>query len=116
MDFQNWRRCNRRRYGDLANLDRKLFEGILPMSLMSNAESARMASCIDAVVYEVSQEVRSAMRKHGPMKSSHEGYAVILEELDELWQEVKHGTKENAYKEAVQVAAMAIRFIVDLRK
>ncbi len=70
----------------------------------------------ELVIDEVREELRRAITKHHPMQSAHEGYAVILEELDELWQEVKHGTPENARKEALQVAAMAIRFIIDLRR
>ena len=30
-----------------------------------------------------------ARTKHKPINSAHEGYAVILEELDEFWDEVK---------------------------
>ncbi len=59
-------------------------------------------------------ELRRAMAKFGPFASAHEGYAVILEELDEMWQEVKHGTPARAREEAVQVAAMALRFLVDV--
>lgn len=54
-----------------------------------------------------------ATEKFGSFASAHEGYAVILEELDELWQEVKHGTRERQREEAVQVAAMALRFLRD---
>ena len=53
--------------------------------------------------------------RHGAFNSGHEGYAVIREELDEPWGEVK--TKDGlgrACEEAVQVAAMALRFLVDL--
>jgi len=50
--------------------------------------------------------------------SYHEGYAVILEEMDELWLEVKKRSviqnKRILKEEAVQVAAMALRFLVDL--
>jgi hypothetical protein len=59
-------------------------------------------------------ELKRAMVKFGPFRNGHEGYAVILEELDEMWQEVKHGTRARAREEAVQVAAMALRFLVDL--
>ena len=62
----------------------------------------------------VGEELARARKQHGPMKSGHEAYAVILEELDEFWHEIKHGTKENARKEAVQVAAMAVRYLVEL--
>ena len=55
---------------------------------------------------------------HGPMASAHEGYAVILEELDELWEEVRrHRSPANIAAmrdEAVQVAAMALAFIVEV--
>lgn len=50
------------------------------------------------------------------MASPHEGYAVILEELDELWDEVCAQSCDlaKARKEAAQVAAMGIRFLMDL--
>lgn len=57
-----------------------------------------------------------AIAKHTPMNSPHEGYAVLLEEVDELWEEVKKqscGYGPEAVKEALHVAAMAIRFIID---
>lgn len=61
-------------------------------------------------------EVRRAQAKHAPMASPHEGYAVILEELDELWDEVRrqHADKAAMGYEALQVAAMGVRFILDL--
>lgn len=51
--------------------------------------------------------------------STHEGYAVLKKEVDELWDEIKQ-TKgfDRAtlfmVNEAVQVAAMAIKFIENL--
>ena len=61
-------------------------------------------------------ECKRATRLFGPFGSGHEGYAVILEELDELWAEIK-SKKSNARtwrNEAIQIGAMAIRFIFDL--
>lgn len=71
---------------------------------------------IDAVLREVRDELRVASVDHPPMRSAHEGYAVILEELDELWAEVKSnvGTAPDAANEAIQIAAMAVRYVVDL--
>ena len=50
--------------------------------------------------------------------NQHEGYAVILEEVDELWQEIKknqHNYDLPAQrKEAIQAAAMLVRFVVEL--
>lgn len=68
----------------------------------------------------VELELRRAMEKFPPMHSAHEGYAVTLEELDELWQEVQRkndgsdpGRPAAMRKEAIQVAAMATRFVID---
>jgi len=50
------------------------------------------------------------------MNSAHEGYAVLQEEVDELWDDVKHDNLPGALDEALQVAAMGVRFIYDLDK
>ena len=66
----------------------------------------------------VALELDRARQLFPPFRSPHEGYAVILEELDELWAEVR--AKKNDYRrqaearEAVQVAAMAVKFLSDL--
>jgi hypothetical protein len=57
------------------------------------------------------------MAVHGPMRSGHEGKAVIEEELDELWEEIKRYPKHDPAKwrkEAIHLGAMALRFLVDL--
>lgn len=64
------------------------------------------------------QEFNQATKINGKFNSCHEGYAVILEELDELWDEIKKKTiNRNTNKlciEAKQTAAMAIRFMIDI--
>lgn len=64
----------------------------------------------------IENELDSARRKHRNMYSTHEGYAVIKEELDELWDEVKkkRPDMDKLREEAIQVAAMAARFVADL--
>jgi hypothetical protein len=64
----------------------------------------------------VADEVERASCKHPPLHSAHEGYAVILEELDELKAEVwkKEANMGALIEEAVHVAAMAIRFLTDV--
>lgn len=68
------------------------------------------------VVEDVRVEVNRALEKFPSFNSAHEGYAVILEELDELWEEIKakKPSDEQMRSEAIQVAAMAIRFVMDL--
>lgn len=67
---------------------------------------------------QVAVELRVAMQKHKTFNSAHEGYAVILEELDELktevWKNEKLRDSGRLRLEARQVAAMAIRFMVEL--
>lgn len=77
----------------------------------------QLSDQIDIVLFHLKEELMSAMMKHGPMRGPHEGYAVILEELDELWDEVKKkggGRDALAEKEALQTAAMACRYILDV--
>jgi hypothetical protein len=74
---------------------------------------------IETVVTDVIAELRRAEEKFAAFNSSHEGYAVILEELDELWDEIKgnkrEGSTDRQYKEAMQVAAMGMRFMLFLK-
>jgi hypothetical protein len=91
-------------------------------------------------------ELAKATEQFGSFGNAHEGYAVLLEEVDELWEVIK--SKPSAYRnaleddrlrtahgggaydlirlrqekqqmealrnEAVQVAAMAMRFLMDV--
>ena len=61
-------------------------------------------------------ELARARAKHGPMHSHHEAYAVLLEELDEVWDEVKRQTPDpqRIIAELVQVAAMCARWAEDV--
>lgn len=74
---------------------------------------------LESVINLVRAEFSKASSHHPPFNSPHEGYAVILEELDELWDSIKDARSINERSEAmrveaVQVAAMAVRFLVDL--
>ena len=63
----------------------------------------------------IETEFAEATEEFGPFVDNHQGYAIILEELDELWDEIKkkHPSNEALKAEAKQVAAMALRFLVD---
>jgi hypothetical protein len=87
------------------------------------------------------EEMERATALYGPFNSAHEGWAVIREEEEELWDEVKfnpmkldfpphmyargyseeyqrawkkHKHGQSMAHEAVQIAAMALRFLIDL--
>jgi len=68
---------------------------------------------IDQMINDILKEVKRVSGKVGPYHSVHEGYAVMLEEFDELWDEVKLKDKNyiRMYNEATQVACTAIRFM-----
>lgn len=69
---------------------------------------------LEQIFEDVQTELHRATRKHGVMMSFHHGHSVILEELDELWDAIKANDRDQALKEAHEVAATAIRFIHDL--
>lgn len=64
----------------------------------------------------VLEEIIRAKKKHGlkEFNSTHEGYAVLLEEVDEMWEDVKKDRKPESVEEAIQVAAMAVRYAAEL--
>lgn len=68
---------------------------------------------INYAISAACNELVKAQQKFGDFASPHEGYAVILEEVDELWAEVKRNDRSAMRAEAIQVAAMVLRFLVD---
>lgn len=73
----------------------------------------------DPFIAEMIEELEVAQRSHNPMNSVHEAYAVILEELDEFWEECKkklgHRDPDLMRIELMQIAAMACRAAIDLK-
>lgn len=76
---------------------------------------------------EVVAELEEATARYGPLNSGHEGLAVLREEYLELEKEIFWGLKKVSFAtdpsyahracirdEAKQVAAMAIRIMIDL--
>ena len=73
---------------------------------------------LDMFLVDVSAELGRAEAEYGAFHSHHEGYATLLEEVQEYWDEVKKkpALRDEAamYKELVQVATMAWRIVRDL--
>jgi hypothetical protein len=81
-------------------------------------EKIKGAPSVLKFLRDVAEEYRTATAKHGGFASAHEGYAVLLEEVDELkewvWRKRANRDLEKMYGECVQVAAMALKFAVGL--
>lgn len=72
-----------------------------------------LSEVLDAVALEVDR----AIAKHGPWPNScHHGHSVLLEEVEELWAEIKadKGRLGPAKREAIQVAVVAVRYVMEL--
>jgi len=85
-----------------------------PLPVLVSTGTSDLLDTMNAVM----AEIRSSREKWPAMHSAHEGYAIILEELDELWQHVKtnqkHRNLPEMKKEAIQLAAMAISFAAEV--
>lgn len=97
-----------------SDMSSKMWTSVPPGSLSALKE---VGSKVSAAA-DILKEFDRASELYGSFHSAHEGYAILLEEMDELWDEVKkHRSPENYQRmmeEAVQVGAMALRFIVDM--
>ena len=58
-------------------------------------------------------EYKRAAAKFPAFRSDREGFDILDEEVQELKQAIRHGTKEQARTEAIQVLAMAARLVLD---
>lgn len=66
----------------------------------------------------VQEELKIARSKHGKIQNIHEGYSVLLEEVDEVWDLVKKKTEKrdlkHLLKELVQCGAMCQKMAEDV--
>jgi hypothetical protein len=92
--------------------EEKRKEAITECSTRPRARKNKMT--IEEILKKVSVELERAEKKFPPFSSGHEGFAVIKEELDELWDNVKANHSDDMLEECIQVAAMAVRFAKDL--
>lgn len=66
----------------------------------------------------VNKELTNVRKKHGPQRNCHEGYAILLEEVDELWEEVRKKQKlrdpKRLLAELVQIGSCAQKMAEDV--
>lgn len=69
-------------------------------------------------IKQVLSELEDTQLQHPTMRSMHQAYAVLLEEVDEVWTEIKKKPDQRHYirvrQEAAQIAATALRIMIDL--
>jgi hypothetical protein len=72
---------------------------------------------VEAAINEVRCELYAAMNSFPPFRSAHEGVAIVDEEMREFRDAAYWPHKEetgNEETEATQLAAMSIRYLVDV--
>lgn len=71
---------------------------------------------LDAHVAAVEEEYRRACSEYAPFHSAHEGVAVIREEYLELERAIFNfgADSRSCQREATQLAAMCLRYLVDV--
>ena len=66
----------------------------------------------------IESEFNRAENLYPKFHSNHEGYAVIKEEVDELWDEIKKSKgvrcNERMQHELIQIGAMVVRYLDNL--
>ena len=75
-----------------------------------------MEAEFDKIINLIKNEYQTAIKCNGnKFNSLHEGYAVLLEEVEELWDEIKKKDRFRDYPnmiiESAQIASMAIKMI-----
>lgn len=101
-------------YYYLKEKERQIMRAVELFEKVESYEHRTSAAC-----EQIALEVTRAKTMYPAMfVNQHEAYAVILEEVDELWDEIKKNQKKYDLpaqkKEATQAAAMLVRFIVEL--
>lgn len=64
---------------------------------------------------DVIEQHRKINERHGPLRSLHEAYGLLKEEVDELWEEIRRKEWERhpmrIRAEAIDIAVVALRII-----
>lgn len=83
---------------------------------MTTEEEKLLETLLDSVRDAVTIETA----KYGIFNTTHEAYGILLEEVDELWEEIKKKRRDrnmqNMHEEALQIASIAVRFALDMKR
>lgn len=73
---------------------------------------------MEQIIKAIEKELKWAAEhpEKGNFNSPHKGYAVIKEELEELWDAIKQNRIQGACDESIRVAAMSIQFVLNFGK
>ena len=81
-------------------------------------QTSNLANLGDELAVEIDIELGKAARHGNEFASLHEAYAVMLEELDEIWDHTRRKRRDRKRdeirKELIQIAAMAIKGVHSL--
>jgi hypothetical protein len=105
------------REDDVADYDIQGKDWLTPGGRIALIERLNMRPITQVEADQIDQiffEYRRARDKFRAMVGPHEGYAVILEELDEMWDAIKKNDITHARKECLQVAAMCLAFLLEV--
>lgn len=115
----SWWKSSVHNWRDLDPIAKSEFLAIVDRLSASPSPPALDGAAPDNVLTDIWTAYAKARAKHAPMHGPHEGYAVLLEEVDELWDEVKRWQPDDQNatamrKEALHVAAMALAFLLEV--
>jgi hypothetical protein len=71
---------------------------------------------VDEILASIKRELLRGIKNHGLHHSTHEGYAVLKEEVDEMWDDIKKDLESHSCVECIQVGAMAVKYILSVQK
>lgn len=81
---------------------------------------AAYSQFMTSVIDDVQDEIHRAVSIHGHIPTLHTAYGLLMEEVDEFWDEVKkkaeNRTKLQIREELVQIAAIACRAVYDFTR
>lgn len=79
-------------------------------------DAGALSNTMSTAIAAIRAELQRANEKFAMFKTQEEGWAVILEEIDELWEHVRKNTGRTlpAAAEAVQIGAMAAKMMMSV--